>query len=106
MTHLDLTLFDNNTWDVTLPNGEVVNIKKPTQKMFILLEQKIKRLGDDGDDLEQLERLIELAEFILSNNKGDVKISKEALESLTLGMLNAIYTGYMKFVNEIVANPN
>lgn len=106
MAHLDLTMFDSNTWDVTLPNGDVVNVKKPTQKMFVLLEQKIKKVSSETDTLKQLDKLIDLTELILSNNKGNIKIDKSVLESLTVDMLHAIYYGYMQFVHEIASNPN
>jgi hypothetical protein len=34
---LDLTAFVEETLDVKMPNGEVINLKKPTERMVIAM---------------------------------------------------------------------
>lgn len=106
MKNLDLSFFNNICWLVTMPNGLVLEVKKPTQKLLRLLEQKIKDVEGEKNIDAQHEKLIDLTKMILSNNKGDLVIDDEVMDSLTMDMLYAIYFGYMEFVNEIVTNPN
>lgn len=106
MKNLDLTVFEDVTWSITLPNKEVIEIKKPTQKQLMILEQKVKDVDAEKDTVKRLDKLIKLTQFILENNKGDLKIDKTVLESLTTEKLYAIYFGYAEFANEITINPN
>lgn len=106
MKNLDLSLFNDMCWNVTMPDGLALNIKKPTQKLLRVLEQKIKDVENEKNSATQLKKLMDLTKMILSNNKGDLVIDDEVMDSLTMDMLYAIYFGYMEFVNEIVTNPN
>lgn len=106
MKNLDLSLFNDVCWNVTMPNGLILNIKKPTQKLLRMLEQKIKDVEGEKNMDAQHEKLMDLTKMILNNNKGDLVIDDEVMDLLTMDMLYAIYFGYMEFVNEIVTNPN
>lgn len=106
MKNLDLTVFEDITWSVTLPSKKVIEVKKPTQKQLMILEQKVKGVDSEKDDTKRLGKLMEVTQFILSNNKGDVKVDAEILDTLTTDMFYAIYFGYMEFVGTITSNPN
>lgn len=106
MKSLDLTFMNNVTWSVTLPNEVEIEVKKPSQKLLRLLEQKIKDVEEEKNPTVQLEKLTSLTKILLSNNKGDVVIDEEVMDSMTTDMLYAIYFGYQEFVSEVVTNPN
>lgn len=106
MKNLDLTVFEDITWSVTLPSKKVIEVKKPTQKQLMILEQKVKGVDSEKDDTKRLGNLMEVTQFILSNNKGDVKVDAKILDTLTTDMFYAIYFGYMEFVGTITSNPN
>lgn len=106
MKNLDLTVFEDITWNITLPNKEIIEIKKPTQKQLMILNLKVQDVDAEEDHSKKMDKLVKLTKLILSNNKGDVKIDTEVLDSLTIDMLYAIYFGYMEFVGEITNNPN
>ena len=49
MKNLDLTVFEDITWSVTLPSKKVIEVKKPTQKQLMILEQKVKGVDSEKD---------------------------------------------------------
>ena len=104
MKSLDLTIFNDATWVVTLPNGDKIEVKKPTQKLLMVLEQKIKEVENKKNRTTQLKNLMDLTKMILGDNKGDVAIDDDVMDLLTMDMLYAIYFGYMEFANEVVTN--
>ena len=107
MKNLDLSVFDKITWQVTLPGGQVLNIKKPTQAELITLGKKAIVIESEKDTFKQMENLSETTLLILNNNMEGLTFTKDQLEKMfNLDMYYAIYFGYMEFVNEIVSNPN
>lgn len=107
MKNLDLSVFSQNTWEVTLPNKEVINVNKPTQRKLIDLGELTKKLERTKDTSKQLEFLANTTLLILNDNVENVAYTKEQLEEmLNLDMYYAIYFGYMEFVKEITNNPN
>lgn len=106
MKSLDLTFFNNATWSVTMPNGLKLEVKKPSQKLLRVLNEKIKDVDSEKDATVQLQKLTSLTKILLSNNNNDVVIDEEVMDSMTTDMLYAIYFGYQEFVSEVVTNPN
>lgn len=109
---LDLSLFIEKYWDLTLPSKEELQIKKPTQelviKMIAIAANPIfngKAKNKDADKI--LDTLIELAVDILNNNTNDKQFTKDEInKTLTLDMLTAIIQEYTKFMYEVLDNPN
>lgn len=107
MGNLDLSVFMKKTWQVTLPNGEALNIKKPTQSKLIMLGKMGETIESEKDTFKQMANLAETTLLILNDNVESITFTKEQLEKmLNLDMYYAIYIGYMEFVNEITSNPN
>lgn len=106
MKNLDLSFFNSTCWSVTMPNGVEIEVRKPTQKVLRLLEERIEDVEKEKNATAQLEKLVALTKILLSNNHNDVVVDNDLLDSLTVDMLYAIYFGYMEFVNELVTTPN
>ena len=107
MKNLDLSVFDKTTWQVILPSGQVLNIKKPTQAKLIALGKKAAVIESEKNTFKQMDNLAETTLLILNDNVEGKTFTKEQLEKMfNLDMYYAIYFGYMEFVNEIVSNPN
>lgn len=106
MKKLNLSVYAENTWEVTMPTGEVLHIKKPTQKQLILLNGYDLKIKAAENVEEKLGALNEVAAFIVNNNKSDKKYESSYFEELQIDILYAIYYGYQDFVTEVMANPN
>lgn len=106
MKKLDLSVYSENTWEVTMPTGEVLQIKKPTQKQLIVLNGYDKKMAEAKDVEDKLKVLNEVAIFIINNNKSDKKYEVSYFEDTQIDVLYAIYYGYQEFVTEVMANPN
>ena len=98
---LDLSVYEGKTFDVKLPDGTLLNIKKPTQALVIMimgLEEK------NGADV--VSAMGELAARILSNNTNGKTFSVDWVnENTDISMLAAIINGYTDFMREIQSNP-
>lgn len=106
MKKLDLSVYAENTWEVTMPEGEVLQIKKPTQKQLILLNGYDIKLNEAKDVEDKFKVLNEVATFIVNNNKSDKKYETSYFEDMQIDILYAIYFGYQEFITEVMSNPN
>lgn len=99
---LDLSLFVNQTLDITLPNGEVIKIKKPTEKGVM----KLMALQNIEED-KAFEAMNELVMFILNSNKEGKEITQDWIDdNLDWSMKTAVIQAYSEFINELQSNPN
>lgn len=99
---LDLSLFVNQTLDITLPNGDVIKVKKPTEKgvMKLMALQGV-------DEANAFEAMNELVLFILNSNKEGKEFNDEWMDNnLDWSMKTAVIQAYGEFINELQANPN
>lgn len=106
MKKLDLSVYAENTWEVTMPTGEVLQIKKPTQKQLIMLNGYDVKLTSAETVEDKFKILNEVAAFIVNNNKSDKKYKTSHFDEMQIDILYAIYFGYQEFVTEVMANPN
>ncbi|MGL5766018.1 MAG: hypothetical protein ACRCX8_10300 [Sarcina sp.] len=98
---LDLTALEIKYLEVKMLDGNVINIKKPTQKMINFL---VKMQGLEAE--KQVEALDELVTMIVNNNKEGVAYIKKDISAYEMEIKEAIITTFAKFSKEIMANPN
>lgn len=99
---LDLSLFVKQTLDITMPNGDIIHIKKPTQANVI----KLMALKDTTEDTA-LDAMSELVYIIFNSNTDGKHFTKDELdEELDLTMKVAVINAYNEFIQELQANPN
>ncbi len=99
---LDLSLFVKQTLDITMLDGTILHIKKPTQGNVIKL-LAFKETNEDN----ALEAMEELTYIILNSNMENKEYSKEWIaENLDWTMKAAIIRAYSEFINELQTNPN
>lgn len=106
MNFLDLKIFDEETLDIKLPNGELLKIKKPSEKMYIDFV-KFQNLGTDGKtDDEIMEISDKLILKILNHNSEGKKITKATVLSLSFAMKMAIFKAYIEFLLKLTTQKN
>lgn len=99
---LDLTTLKTRYMEMKMIDGKVLQINKPNQRMIKYLSELNK-----GDSDEQLQKITDLSIMIINNNReGIVYKAKELEKELNLDMMMAIIESYMKFIKEVLANPN
>ncbi|MDT8717823.1 hypothetical protein IAI10_14235 [Clostridium sp. 19966] len=113
---LDLSLFQEETLNITTPKGEVIHVKKPTEELAIKLisyqykAQEIEKKEQyEKEDLNQLmEFLRTLAKDILSHNKDGISVDDNYLKEneIHYGMWVAILEAYTEFMSEVTSDPN
>ena len=102
---LDLSVFAEDTFDITMPNGELVKVRKPTQAIVIAL-MELSQAQKINDSEEIINRMVEFCSIVLSNNKEGKKYSTDWIaENLDFTMVSAIVQGYSEFIADIQSNP-
>lgn len=101
---LDLSVYQQETLDITMPDGALLHIHKPTQAMLIKMLNM--RGVDENAPSERIAGVID--DFVLgvlnSNTDGRTFAQKD-MGSLTLEMKTAIIDAYSAFAYELQSNP-
>lgn len=103
---LDLSVFQEQTLDIKMLDGEVVQIKKPTQALVIEV-MKLRSVNEQDDGMEIISTLSGLVYKILNSNKAGKTFTREFIDkTLDFNMCMAIVQAYGEFIAEIQNNPN
>lgn len=102
---LDLTAFIEETLDVKMPNGDIISLKKPTERMVIAM-LSLRDKADGADPKEQLKAISDMILLILNSNTNGKKFSEEDLDDLSIPMRTAIIRGYSNYITGLQSDPN
>ena len=101
---LDLSVYKQETLDITMPDGALLHVRKPTQAMLIKMLNM--RDVDEKASSKRIAGVID--DFVLgvlnSNTDGRTLVQKD-LDVLTLEMKTAIIDAYSTFAYDLQANP-
>lgn len=101
---LDLSVYQQTTFDITFPSGEVLKVKKPTQA--IVIEMVALSQKDQNNQAALLESLVDVCAAVLSNNTEGKQFTAEWVsKELDIVMISAIIRGYSDFIQELQSNP-
>ena len=103
---LDLRVFTQEMFDITLPDGETIHIVKPTRGQVIKIAE-LKYLKEGSKPAVVQDRLESLVLDILNSNDAERRFTREFIENqLNVRMQIAIISAYSAWIGEIEANPN
>lgn len=89
-----------------LPNGETVQIRKPTQEMVIEL-MRFKQINENSQPELIIKAMDDMVLQILNSNEKMTKYTQEQLDDiLNLPMKMVIIQSYGEFIQGIQQNPN
>lgn len=101
---LDLSVYQEETFDITFPDGEIVKVRKPTQAVVI----EMMRLSHQNQAYQEeiIEGMVDLCAVILNNNIDGKKYEKDFIvTTLDFIMIAAIVKGYTDWTKELQSNP-
>lgn len=101
---IDLSVFQEETLDMKMPDGRMINIVKPNQKMVLEL-MNFQNLGEEEPEA-QIAALSTIVCKVLNSNKNGIVFTEEEVKEFNFQILSAIITAYGEFVNAITSNPN
>lgn len=103
---LDLSAFVEETLDIKMPDGSVLNIPKPTQRMVIavlaLREKAENKQGSEG----LVDAMNGLVLNILNSNSNGTKFVKADVDGMPLNMKSAILRAYTEYITGVQSDPN
>ena len=101
---LDLSVYKEDTFDITFPDGEVINVRKPTQAVVIEM-MRMSQFNKENQE-EMIEAMVELCVSILNNNKNARQFDCDEINRrLDFIMVAAIIKGYSDWTQELQSNP-
>ena len=101
---LDLSVFRQETLDITLLDGTTARVGKPSQRMVIEV-LKLRNINAKTKPETVIRAMDDLVLGILNSNVDGRAFAAEDLANLTFEMKNAIISAYNAFVIEMQANP-
>jgi len=103
---LDIGVFQDKTIKVKLPEGKILRLRKPTERMAIAAIAL--RQIDEGTEQEEVIRALNaIAIEILNNNDEGLKFTQEDMEyQLSVDDRLNLISVYEAFIEELQSNPN
>lgn len=101
---LDLTVFREETLDITMMDGKVLHVCKPSQRMVIEII-KLRDLDERSAPEEIIGAMNRLVGMILNDNTENVHFTPEDVERMSLKVKREILNAYTAFTLEIQKNP-
>lgn len=104
---LDLTVFQEQTMELKLFSGEVINLRKPSQKLLLEMLSYESKMKGVKDPIKVINSFSDILTKILNTNKEGIEFSmNDVKEMFSPEVGQVVIEAYMKFVNNINKNPN
>ena len=107
---LDLSVFQQKTFEVKLMDGQIIHLLKPSQKMLLQMmsyEAEFKDMNEKKDLEKIFDTFSSMILNILNNNNDEKVFNKEYVDKFfNFEVGQTLMNAYMGFVNEINSNPN
>ena len=101
---LDLSVYRQETLDITMPDGALLHVRKPTQAMLIKMLNM--RDVDENAPSERIAGAIDgFVLAVLNSNIDGRTFARKDADALTLEMKTAVIDAYSAFSYELQANP-
>lgn len=101
---LDLTVFKEETLDITMMDGKQLHVRKPSQRMVIEII-KLRDVDEHSTPEEIIGAMNRMVDMILNDNTEEVHFAPTDVESMSLKVKQAILNAYTAFTLEIQKNP-
>lgn len=102
---LDLSVYKEDTLDITMPDGKVIHITKPTQAMVIKVLQ-MRNLNENSEPEKIVNAFNALVLAILNSNDAGICYERQMVEQMPLKMKTAIINAYSDFITDLQSDPN
>ena len=103
---IDLKQFAEETLDLKMPDGKIVHVNKPTEKMYIDFV-KFQNLGTAGKSDEEVMQIFnKMILSILNHNSDGTRFRIETVEKLLFPARMAIMKAYTEFILKLTTQKN
>lgn len=102
---LDLSVFKEETLDITMPDGKLIHIMKPTQMMVIRVLQ-LRNINENSEPEKIMSSFNALVLAILNSNDAGIVFEEKMVEEMPMRMKTAIIDAYSSFITGIQSDPN
>lgn len=104
---IDLSILSNKTFDIKLPDGFELNIRKPSNDLFKETFRMIKLMEANGEDDKKISAIYVFITKMFNRNMNNVKFTQQQLEELIdIDIAMYLIKEYQNFLNEVVQDIN
>ena len=104
---LDLSTLKDRTYDIKLEDNDILQIKRPTQKMmkYVIEIQSLNQ--SELNEVEKQDKIFDFVTMIFNHNTADRTFTKEELEDMfDISIASYIVQDYLQMTLEVLSNPN
>lgn len=101
---LDLSAYREETADITMQDGKVLHLRKPSERMVIHILQ-MRDLDDSSPSEEVLSVLNRVLLDILNTNADGYEFKMDGIRDMTLDVKLRIIQAYADWATELQSNP-
>jgi hypothetical protein len=113
---LDLSIYEEETLDITTPKKNILHVKKPTEELAIKIlsyQSKAQEIQNkenaNKEDLEELIKLLKnVTGEILSYNTDGIDVDEKYMKenNIRYNLQMVILNNYTSWMNEVASDPN
>lgn len=104
---LDLSVYEQKSWEVKLLDGRIIHVLKPDILMLIEIERFEKAKNSKTNKLENISKsLVSMTQRILNENEEGISLTIADIKKLGFQLQLAVINGYQTFIREVMDNPN
>ncbi|WP_443660447.1 hypothetical protein [Clostridium algidicarnis] len=106
MSMLDLSMFNEETYDIKFSEDDILHVKKPSEDIAIKILAHVNIKMDEINPEQMLKVTRELTKVVLNHNKDTRVFNDNFIKKLPLDIQMAILKGYTQFMIGLEQNPN
>ena len=104
---LDLRVYEDSTFDLTLKSGEVLHVRKPSEALMLKI-MSIENVLTSGDEQKIVAVVKDFLLLALGNNKEGIVVDDAWFEQneLDFVLMLVVFKAYAEFTRELTEDPN
>jgi hypothetical protein len=104
---IDIRELNNKTFDVTLQNGTILNLRKPSNELFKQTFTMIKLIEANSEEDKIIGAIYNFLTKIFNRNLNDAKFSQQQIEEIIdIDVAMYLIKEYQNFINEVMQDIN
>ncbi|GEM_PF-3450342 len=104
---IDLSMLNNKTFDITLQDGTVLNIRKPSNELFKETFKMIELIKKNGEEKNIVNAIYIFLTKVFNRNFNDIKFTQQQVENLIdIDISMYLIKEYQNFLTEVIQDIN
>lgn len=104
---IDIRELNNKTFDVTLQDGTILNIRKPSNELFKQTFTMIELIQKNGEEKNVVNAIYIFLTKVFNRNLNNIKFTQQQIEEIIdIDVAMYLIKEYQNFLNEVMQDIN